>query len=312
VLHGTYVHPTAIKTTVAEWSETWLVGYASRRPRTVIQARVHIAQIAKAFGSRPLAAVRPSDVRSWTAGLKADGLADSYVYALHNRLSQLMSDAVHDGILARDPCSRRTSPGAGKPRPHVATTEQVWAIHDAVAEHLRPAILLGAFVGLRTAEVVGLRVQDVDYLRGIVKPVQQRDGEPLKSETSRTPLPMPSELALVLSAAVARWGGAYVVTNGAGQQTSTWAIERAVRAARRKVEGLPTEFRFHDLRHYLASLLIACGLDVKVVQHRLRHGSAKTTLDTYGHLWPDSDESARAAVGAILAARADSVRTSSA
>ena len=75
------------------------------------------------------------------------------------------------------------------------------------------------------------------------------------------------------------------------------------------MEGLPAEFRFYDLRHYLASLLIGSRLDVKVVQHRLRHGSAKTTLDTYGHLWPDSDESARAAVGAILATRADSVRT---
>jgi len=83
-----------------------------------------------------------------------------------------------------------------------------------------------------------------------------------------------------------------------------------VRAARRKIADLPEGFRFHDLRHYLAWLLIGSGLDVKVVQHRLRHGSAKTTLDTYGHLWPDSDESARAAVGAVLAARAeDRLRT---
>jgi integrase len=52
-------------------------------------------------------------------------------------------------------------------------------------------------------------------------------------------------------------------------------------------------FRFHDLRHYFASLLIASGADVKVVQARLRHASAKTTLDTYGHLWPDSDVRAR-------------------
>lgn len=35
-------------------------------------------------------------------------------------------------------------------------------------------------------------------------------------------------------------------------------------------------------RHYFASLLIASGLDVKVVQARLRHASAKTTLDTSG------------------------------
>lgn len=48
-----------------------------------------------------------------------------------------------------------------------------------------------------------------------------------------------------------------------------------------------------------ASLLIASGLDVKVVQARLRHASAKTTLDTYGHLWPDRDDTSRAAVAAV-------------
>ncbi|MGD0062853.1 MAG: hypothetical protein ABSB76_05360 [Streptosporangiaceae bacterium] len=42
---------------------------------------------------------------------------------------------------------------------------------------------------------------------------------------------------------------------------------------------------------------------------RLRHASAKTTLDTYGHLWPDRDESTRAAVEAVFSARADSLRT---
>jgi hypothetical protein len=69
-------------------------------------------------------------------------------------------------------------------------------------------------VGLRTAEVVGLRVWDVDFMRGVVRPVQQGSGEPLKSETSRSPLPIPKELALQLSAAVPRWGGDYVVTDG--------------------------------------------------------------------------------------------------
>jgi Phage integrase family len=56
-----------------------------------------------------------------------------------------------------------------------------------------------------------------------------------------------------------------------------------MRTARAKVSGLLAGFRYHDLRHYLASLLIASGADVKTVQARLRHASAKTTLDTYGH-----------------------------
>jgi integrase len=75
------------------------------------------------------------------------------------------------------------------------------------------------------------------------------------------------------------------------------------------VVGLPAAFRFHELRHYYASLLIADGASVKVVQARLRHASAKTTVDVYGHLWPDSDESTRTAVEAVLVARADSLRT---
>jgi integrase len=56
------------------------------------------------------------------------------------------------------------------------------------------------------------------------------------------------------------------------------------------------------------SLLIASGADVKTVQVRLRHASATTTLNCYGHLWPDRDESTRAAVDAVLAARAEQIR----
>jgi hypothetical protein len=90
--------------------------------------------------------------------------------------------------------------------------------------------------------------------------------------------------------------------SGLSAEQAVRAVELAARALRIVDPDEPEAFRFHDLRHYLASLLIGSGLDVKVVQHRLRHGSAKTTLDTYGHLWPDSDESARAAVGAVPAA----------
>ena len=50
-------------------------------------------------------------------------------------------------------------------------------------------------------------------------------------------------------------------------------------------------------------MLIASGADVKVVQARLRHASAKTTLDTYAHLWPDSDESTRSAIDAVNAGK---------
>ena len=82
-----------------------------------------------------------------------------------------------------------------------------------------------------------------------------------------------------------------------------------MRDVRRKVDGLPENFCFHDLRHYLASLLIASGADIKTVQARMRHAAARTTLDTYGHLWPDADESTRSAIGAVITERMDSVES---
>jgi integrase len=303
LVRGDHVAPKTARTTVGEWCDSWLTGYASRRKSTVRQAEVHVKLIKAHFGAVPLAAVKPSDVKVWTATLKADGRANSYVYALHARLSQLFSDAVHDGIVPRNPCSRRTSPGAGKPRPYVATTAQVWALYEAVPAGIRPAILLGAHVGLRLAEAAALRPEDVDFMRGVVSPAIQWPAEPLKSDTSKTPIPIPNELALELSAAVAAGAGLTIVTNEMGRPAGPWAIERAMRDARAEVEGLPAAFRYHDLRHYFASLLIASGLDVKTVQARLRHASAKTTLDTYSHLWPDRDESSRAAVSAVYVER---------
>lgn len=306
---GTHVSPRTARTTVGEWCDTWLEGYRTRRKSTVRQAEVHLARIRDRFGPMQLSAVRPSHVRTWTADLAAEGLEASYVYALHSRLAQVMSDAVHDGIIARSPCSRRTSPPMGKQRPYVATTAQVWALHDAMPEHLRAAVLLAAFAGLRLAEACGLRVSDVDFMRGIIHPAVQYPAEPLKTETAQTAVPIPAELAAQLSAHVASWRAETVLTDMWGHQLAPWTLERAVRVARVKVDGLPEGFRYHDLRHYFASLLIASGADVKVVQTRLRHASAKTTLDTYSHLWPDSDDTTRAAVAAVLSARADSTRT---
>jgi integrase len=76
---------------------------------------------------------------------------------------------------------------------------------------------------------------------------------------------------------------------------------RAVRAA-----GAPKDTTFHDLRHYYASLLIRHGESVKVVQKRLGHATAAETLDTYSHLWPDSEDRTRQAIDDVLGAKPES------
>src|SRR5439155_13775033 len=47
-----------------------------------------------------------------------------------------------------------------------------------------------------------------------------------------------------------------------------------------KRAGLPP-IRLHDLRHGAATLALAAGVDVKVVQEQLGHSSSTLTRDTY-------------------------------
>lgn len=305
LVQGLHVSPRDAQRTVAQWCDVWIAGYA-KREKTVELAKWHVRKIKAEFGNRQLSAVRPSDVKKWIAKLKAEKHEDSYVYALHSRLSQILGDAVHDGLLARNPCSRKTSPPAGRQKVYVATTEQVWALYDAMPEQVRVAILLGAFVGLRISEAAGLWASDIDFAEGMVYPQRQWPERPLKTEASDTPVPIPAELAAMLKDSVNARPGRNVVCDELGKAASPWVIARHLREVKDQVPDLPEAFSFQDLRHYYASLLISHGADIKTVQARVRHGSAVTTLRYYAHLWPDADESTRNAVGGVLRDRIES------
>jgi len=54
--------------------------------------------------------------------------------------------------------------------------------------------------------------------------------------------------------------------------------------------------RFHDLRHTCVALLIAKGAQQYEVMEHLGHTSIKTTVDTYGHLFPSVRDRIRQAL----------------
>ncbi|MFE2551429.1 tyrosine-type recombinase/integrase [Streptomyces sp. NPDC059355] len=62
----------------------------------------------------------------------------------------------------------------------------------------------------------------------------------------------------------------------------------------------PDGANLHDLRHSYASLLIKHRENVETVQKRLGHAKPSIALDTYTRLWPDEEDTTRAAVEAVL------------
>ncbi|WP_240625181.1 tyrosine-type recombinase/integrase [Kocuria tytonicola] len=301
LVRGDYLDPQQAAMTVGEWCEKWFAGYAGNKQSTVKQARTHIKRIEAQFGRKKLRTIKPSDVNEWTAALRQEGLADSTIYALHSRFSSIMGAAQHDGLITRNPCSRRTAPRMGRQRPYVATTAQVWALHEAMPGLYKNAVLLGAFAGLRIAEAVALRPQDVDREARTINPRIQYPHDTLKTDASRWPIPVPATLINVLDSSVenVRDPEAYVL-NEWQRGASPDRTGHHFTIAKKAVPGLPDEFRFHDLRHYFASQLIGAGLDILAVQHAVRHEKPSTTLNVYGHLLSDKNESARAAIETLM------------
>jgi integrase len=59
-------------------------------------------------------------------------------------------------------------------------------------------------------------------------------------------------------------------------------------------------FRFHDLRHFSVTTLIAAGVDIRTVAERHGHARATMTLDLYAHALPERDREAAGILGRAL------------
>ena len=298
IVKDEYVAPADQAMTVDEWCERWLLTQRANRESTQRQARSDLQRIRAQFGDLALKDVRPSVVKSWLGEmLQGEELAPSTVRKYRARLSQVMGAAVEDRLLIRNPVTRATAVDADSDdEPFWYSSDQVWTLYADYGD-LGAAVLLGAFAGLRVGEVCGLRTSDVDWLRGVITPAVQWPAEPLKTKESKKPIPVPLELIDLLNRHV-RPGQEWVLADECGRQVPPWALQRLQRKVRPDDRA-----RFHDLRHYFASMLIAQGANVIEVQHRMRHKKASITLDTYSHLMEDRADSTRTMVGQVIAAR---------
>ena len=168
---------------------------------------------------------------------------------------------------------------------------------EALPEEHRAPMLLAVGCGLRAGEVYRLRLDDVDMLRGVVRVRQQRGTDerigPPKTQASHRSVPLPTVVRDALALHPSRQP-----TDGLIFPIKRNTAHVAFRKAADRVRL--TCVRFHDLRHTYASALIAAGESVKVVQTRLGHAQASETLNTYAHLFPNTEDSTKAAVDAFL------------
>ena len=149
--------------------------------------------------------------------------------------------------------------------------------------------------GLRFGEAAALRVESIDILRRrirITAAVAEVRGQIVmgtpKTHAARS-VAIPGFLAPVLGAYLgteSRSGLAFPDAADGPIRVTNWN-RRTFTPTAVNVGLVPPKLRVHDLRHTAASLMIASGAGVKVVQQQLGHRTATLTLDRYAHLFPD-------------------------
>lgn len=311
--HGSWIDPAAGRTPFGDYARSWQQAQV-HRGTTADQVASHLRNhILPAFESRPISSVRPSEVQAWVRN-RADVLAPSTVELVYRYLAAIFGAAVRDQLIARSPCTGVKLPRSAVAELRPATTQEVLAIADALPPRYRAIVPFTAGTGLRQGEAFGVVLANLDRDKGELRVDRQvvlRSGHaptlaPPKTDASFRTIPLPVGVTAVLEAHLADFPaavdpehGALVFTTPSGEPIRRNRFGEVWRAAVGRA-GVRPELTFHDLRHYYASLLIRHGESVKVVQRRLGHKTAQETLDTYGHLWPDSDDRTRDAVDAEL------------
>lgn len=315
LLRGTYLDPDAGKITLRRYAGQWLASRSyDARTREEVERRLTLHIVPKLGDHRLDQLARsPSVISGWLAGLPVSA---RYAGQILTVLSSVLSAAVDDGLISRNPCKAESvrPPAVDKRKVIPWTPAQVEAARTDMPDRYKAMADCGSGLGLRQGEIIGLPLDAVDFLHRVVHVrLQVRHVHGLavfalpKGRKTRD-VPLPESVSLALAEHIRKWppvrvtlpwlepGGKphaemLVFTGRMRSAVDNTYFNKSVWRPAVKAAGLPVsrETGMHQLRHYYASTLLAGGIDIKRVSSYLGHASAAFTLATYTHLLPDDD-----------------------
>lgn len=276
--------------TIAKWLDEWL---EDRKTRVAKKTYEHDAARVKnhlkpRIGRHALERLTPAHIRKMLADMDADGKSASERQKAGKVLREALNVAVTDGLIPNNPATKVKLP---KPRPTEKTVldaDQVRRLAEVATNSRFGAwMVLALDTGMRPGELFGLHWQDVE-LDGLIIHVRRSLEETsrgeltlkdCKTERSRRSLPIAPMTGLALHRLrQALWAADFDVEEGLVFPDSQGGFMRQGNFARRhfrpilQAAEIPN-IRPYDCRHTCATLLLAAGVNVRVVSE----DSAMTT-----------------------------------
>lgn len=274
----------------------WQTKQRTVKPRTAERYEDHLATIKREIGSTHINDVDYELVQRFVSALP---YAPKTVQGCYGVLGLILTHAARTGKLARA-VPKPDLPMIIKPQLTVPTRGEVEALAEASDARLWAPVLVAGYCGLREGELLALLREDVHLDESpqwlLVRHARNKtSGATESTKTGRIRrVYLPARVVTALTSHLDEYAGRLIVPTTASTLQKSWQRART----RCDLPGV----RFHDLRHAAASMMIAAGLNVLQVSKQLGHANPTQTLNTYGHLWPESFDDAMQKMDAYLSA----------
>jgi len=309
--------------TVSAFLKRWLEESAKPRvrPATYVDyesiVRLHLVP---SLGRLKLQNLEPRHVQQLLNAKLETGLSAARVRGIQRVLTGALNRALKWELVGRNVSALVDGPRVEHKEVTVMSPDDAKTFLAATAgDRLEALYTVALAVGLRKGEALGLRWSDIDFdgaTLSVRNALQRIDGElrlvEPKSRSSRRTIALPDFAVASLRTHKARqneerlrlgksWQNELelVFTSTVGTPLDERAVTRHFKAML-VAAGLP-ESRFHDLRHSCASLLLAQGVQPRVVMETLGHSRISMTMDTYSHVLPTLQRTAATEMEQLLA-----------
>lgn len=241
------------------------------------------------FGSKPVNAITPADIRKWQNEMMSKDYSEYYLHQLHNALSTVFNYAVHYFNLTVNPCTRSGRMGRTTRSLNFWTLEQYKTVLDKISDiRVYTALQVLFYSGMRRGEMFALELSDFDFVQNtisITKTLHHTEEgykvAPPKTINGNRVVTMPVKVMEDVKAYCSKLYG--LSPNDRIFTFSSQLIKRAMNAAIQDTD-IP-KIRIHDIRHSHVSLLIEMGFTPHLIADRIGD-SVQMVNSVYGHLYP--------------------------
>ena len=287
--------------------------------KTMIESRM--IPYFKTLGDLKVKDITGDEINDYYFHIRELGLKGTSAQRHHSLLHLAFKSAVKRRVIATNPVDQADRPKAtqyiGK---YYNAAELKELLDKAENDPIYIVIILAAYFGLRRSEALGLKWSAVDFENKTVsishKVIKTDDGivgmDVMKTKSSYRTLPLIPQVedALLKEKAkqeqmqrIMRRGYCkkytdYICVDAIGEIIKPDYVTNHFKILLRD-NGLK-QIRFHDLRHSCASLLLANGVPMKMIQDWLGHSDMGTTANIYSHIDSESKKASAIAIGSAL------------